>query len=75
MTTTTAAEIKKIASTGTPVRKAVDDNLYFRLNQYNVASWEVRYVINEKRRFMTIGKYPELSLADARDMARELVKC
>lgn len=39
---TTAAEIKQIASAGTPVRKAVDDNLDFRLNQYKVASWEFR---------------------------------
>jgi hypothetical protein len=53
----TAAEIKQIVSTGTPVRKPVG-NLYFRLNQYKVASWEFRYVINGKRRYMTIGKDP-----------------
>lgn len=38
----TAAEIKQIASAGSPVRKPAGNNLYFRLNQYKVASWEFR---------------------------------
>ena len=69
---TTVAEIKKIISAGTPVRKPVGNNLYFRLNQYNVASWEFRYSLHEKRRFMTIGNYPEMSLAQANQKAIEL---
>ena len=68
MTTTTVAELKQIIGAGTPVRKPVGDNLYFRLNQYKVASWEFRYVINGKRRYMTIGNYPQLSLKEAREV-------
>ncbi len=68
MTTTTVAELKQIISAGIPVRKPVGDNLYFRLNQYKVASWEFRYVINGKRRYMTIGNYPQLSLKEAREV-------
>lgn len=68
MTTTTVAELKQIISAGTPVRKPVGNNLYFRLNQYKVASWEFRYVINGKRRYMTIGNYPQLTLKEAREV-------
>jgi len=53
---TTIAELKQIISAGTPVRKPIGNNLYFRLNQYKVASWEFRYVVNGKRRYITIGK-------------------
>jgi len=68
----TVSELKQIINAGLPVRKPVGSNLYFRLNQYSVASWEFRYVINSKRRYMTIGKYPEMSLSEANRKAGEM---
>lgn len=52
-------------------RKAVSDGLYIRVQTAGIASWEIRYSVNGKRRFMTLegGQYPHMSLADARATA------
>lgn len=52
-------------------RKAVSDGLYIRVQTAGIASWEIRYTVNDKRRFMTLegGQYPYMSLADARAAA------
>ncbi|WEM42253.1 tyrosine-type recombinase/integrase [Photobacterium sp. DA100] len=47
-------------------RHAVGGGLYFRISASGTASWEVRYTLNNSRKFYTLtAGYPELSLADA----------
>jgi len=43
--------------------------LYFRKRK-NSASWVIRRTRHKKTSFTTIGKYPEVSLADARELLR-----
>jgi integrase len=64
-------EIKKFIRSKEIGRKAVSDGLYIRVQTPGLASWEIRYTVNGKRRFMTLdgGQYPYMSLADARAKA------
>lgn len=39
--------------------------LYFRVNAKGLGFWFVRYSIFKKRREMSLGEYPHVSLADA----------
>jgi len=44
-------------------RYVAGNGLYLRVADQNIGYWIVRYTIHKKRREITIGKYPELSLA------------
>lgn len=44
--------------------------LYFRKQTANGASWELRYRFLGKRRSLTLGHYPDMPLAQAREEAR-----
>ncbi len=48
--------------------------LYLRIMPSGVKSWAVRYRINGKQRRLSLGKYPAISLATARDLARQAMK-
>lgn len=61
-----AQQIKSLFKNAIPARHSVGNGLYFRISNEGNGFWAVRYTINNKRREMTIGQYPELSLADAR---------
>ena len=41
------------------------NGLYFRVTKEGTGSWVVRYVINKKRREITLGSFPEMSMAIA----------
>ncbi|MBY8975086.1 integrase arm-type DNA-binding domain-containing protein [Rhodobacteraceae bacterium NNCM2] len=47
------------------------DGLMIQITENGSKSWLQRLSINGKRRVMGLGSYPEISLADARDKARE----
>ena len=52
-------------------------NLYFRIAQGGSRGWIFRYTMHGRARDMGLGAYPEISLADARELAgkyRVLVK-
>ena len=46
------------------------DGLYLRKQGTSGASWTLRYRFAERERWMTLGNYPDMSLADARIQAR-----
>ncbi len=48
--------------------------LQLRIMPSGVKSWAVRYRINGKQRRLSLGKYPAISLATARDLARQAMK-
>lgn len=65
----TATAIKALKAEG---RYAVGgvDGLYFRIAG-NSRAWVLRFKVGDKRRDHGLGSYPEVSLADAREAARE----
>jgi integrase len=52
-----------------PVAKADGGGLTFTLSAAGTATWILRYRADGKRRELTLGNYPDISLADARKMA------
>ncbi|GAB2998853.1 tyrosine-type recombinase/integrase [Psychrosphaera aestuarii] len=69
-------QIKSFLKDQTKGRKAVADNLYIRVQTIGKAYWEVRYSINNKRKFMRIegGSYPAMSLATAKHKSSSLIQ-
>lgn len=61
----TAAKIKSLSKSGKPGRHAAGAGLYLRISSVGTSSWIVRYTVFGKRREMTLGNYPTISLADA----------
>jgi integrase len=49
-------------------------NLYYRVAPGGTCSWIFRFAVQGKTRYMGLGAYPEISLADARELARECRK-
>ena len=56
-------QIKAILRRGEPGRFAAGNGLYFRISSEGSGFWVVRYTVNGKRREISLGRYPELSLA------------
>lgn len=68
-----AKAIKELVAT--PGHHGLGDGLYFRVEGGEKAYWIYRYVAQDgKRRVMSLGPYPEVSLADARLKHGELRK-
>jgi len=59
-------QVKAMLREGKPVRFAVDNGLYFRVSSEGNGFWEVRYSIHGKRRQITLDRYPQMTLVDAR---------
>ncbi len=58
-------QIKSLLRKGEAGRHAVGGGLYFRVSAEGTGFWVARYTANGKRREITLGRYPEVSLADA----------
>lgn len=56
-------------SKGAPGRFADGEGLYFVVPKSGKAFWMLRYTSNKKRKEMTLAKYSDMSLADARTEA------
>lgn len=61
----TDRQVKSLIKSGKAGRHAIGNGLYFRISNEGTGFWVVRYAIHGKRREITLGRYPELSLADA----------
>lgn len=61
-------QILALVKSGELARTPVGDGLYIRVQTKGKASWEVRYTVNGKRKFITLpgGHYPQMSLAEAK---------
>lgn len=57
-----------------PGRLADGNNLYFEILKSGVKHWLYRFRINGKGQIHTIGRYPDISLAEAREAKREAEK-
>jgi Arm DNA-binding domain len=58
-------------SDGKPVMLADGKGLYLRIAPGGSKSWIWRYAANGRRHDVGLGPYPEISLAEAREKARE----
>ncbi|MFO1352325.1 MAG: tyrosine-type recombinase/integrase [Gammaproteobacteria bacterium] len=52
-----------------PLAKADGDGLTFTLSAKGTAAWTLRYYFGGKRRELTLGRYPEISLSAAPELA------
>jgi integrase len=62
-------QIRNWVKAGKPIAKADGDGLNFTLSAKGTASWTLRYRFAGKPRELTIGRYPDVSLAEARRLA------
>ena len=63
-------QIRRWIKAGAPVAKADGDGLTFTLSTGGTAAWVLRYRYGGKPRELTLGRYPDKSLTEARDDAR-----
>jgi integrase len=65
----TDVQIRNWIKAGEPVAKADGDGLTFTLSAKGTAAWVLRYRFGGKARELTIGRYPDISLSKARELA------
>lgn len=65
----TDVQIQSWKKAGKPVAIADGDGLTFTLSAKGTAAWTLRYYLAGKRKELTLGRYPDMSLAKAREIA------
>ena len=58
-------QVKSLLRKGRVGRYAAGNGLYLRISNEGTGFWAVRYTVNGKRREISIGTYPDLTLANA----------
>ena len=69
--TATGVEKWKVTDKRQEVPDTLMTGLYLTVQPSGKKAWQIRYRFGEKHRRMTLGRYPMLSLGDARARARE----
>ena len=65
-------QIRLWIAKGAPIARSDGDGLTFTLSPSGTASWVLRYrIAGVRRKELTLGNYPDLTLAAARKLARE----
>ncbi len=64
-------QIRKWIKAGQPLAKSDGDGLTFTLSAKGTAAWVLRYRFGGKGRELSIGRYPDITLAKARELATE----
>lgn len=67
----TDVHIRNWIKDGRPVAKSDGDGLTFTLSAKGTAAWILRYRYGGKSRELTVGRYPDIGVADARKLAAE----
>jgi integrase len=68
----TDREIRATKPAGKPYKRWDEGGLYLAILPSGSRSWRVRYALAGERQIMTLGLYPDLSLADARQRRNEI---
>lgn len=71
MTKLTDLKIKNLIKVGNPIAKADGNGLTFTLSSNGTSSWVLRYRFGGRQKELTIGRYPDITLAKARELALE----
>lgn len=66
----TDTQLRAWIKTGVPLARADGSGLTFTLSAAGTAAWVLRYRFGSAPRELTLGRYPDLSLAEARKLAR-----
>jgi integrase len=69
--TLTALAVERAHRSGEPVLLSDGDGLYLRKQTRDGASWTLRYRFAGREHWLTLGHYPDMSLAEARIEARQ----
>lgn len=64
-------ELRNWIKAGQPVAKSDGDGLTFTLSAAGTAAWILRYRHGGKAKELTLGRYPDMGLAKAREIAAE----
>ncbi|CAB3931670.1 tyrosine-type recombinase/integrase [Achromobacter insolitus] len=64
-------QIRRWIAAGQPLARTDGDGLTFTLSRAGTATWVLRYQHLQRARELTIGNYPDVTLAAARKLARE----
>ncbi|WP_148252202.1 tyrosine-type recombinase/integrase [Aidingimonas lacisalsi] len=70
----TAKKVQSLIKDGTPGRYSDGNGLYLMIPRKGMPYWMLRYTFAGKRRELTLDKYADLSLAEAREQAVESQK-
>ncbi len=65
----TALELSKLTATDTPIKKFVGDGLYLLVSPGGSKLWRLKYRFEGKEKTLSIGPFPLITLAMARDRA------
>jgi integrase len=66
-------QLRRMLAAGVAIAKSDGDGLTFTLSKAGTASWVLRYRLpGGRRKEITLGNYPDLSLSGARESARAL---
>ncbi len=69
MGTLTDVQIRNWIKARAPIAKSDGAGLTFTLSASGTASWILRYRLHGKQRELTLGRYPDTTLSDARKLA------
>lgn len=67
----TDMQIKSLIRAGTPVAKSDGNGLTFTLSKNGTSAWVLRYRHGGRQKELTIGRYPDITLGKARELATE----
>lgn len=67
----TDIQIKSLIRAGTPIAKSDGNGLTFTLSKNGTPAWVLRYRHGGRQKELTIGRYPDITLAKARELAAE----
>ena len=65
----TDIDLRNWIRAGKPTAKADGEGLTFTLSAKGTAAWTLRYSHGGKAKELTLGRYPDISLAKAREIA------
>ncbi|QFY89943.1 DUF4102 domain-containing protein [Magnetovirga frankeli] len=63
----TAQQVKNAKPTDKPYKLADGEGLFLQVNPNGSKLWRLKYRFADKERLLSIGKYPDISLAEARE--------
>lgn len=67
----TDMQIKSLIRSGIPVAKSDGNGLTFTLSKNGTSAWVLRYRHAGRQKELTIGRYPDISLGKARELATD----
>lgn len=65
----TDVQVRNWIKAGAATAKSDGDGLTFTLSASGVATWVLRYRLGDRRKELSLGRYPDISIAEARRLA------